>query len=130
MKLRGLLAIPAILGLCVFSSAQSDQKPQHLKVSSGVAEGLKIHSESPRYPREARAKGIQGDVILQATIDTKGNLTNIRVVSGEPILVKASLEAVRKWKYRPYVFNGEPVPVETTIKVQFHMYRSALGGSI
>lgn len=121
MKLRGLLAILAILGLCVLSSALSDQKPQHVRVSSGVAQGLKVHSESPEYPQEARKKGIEGDVILQATIDTKGNLIDIKVEQGDPILVAASLDAVKHWKYRPYILNGQPVLADTTIRIQFHL---------
>lgn len=121
MKLRGLLAITAILGLCAFLPAQSVQKPQRLKVSSSVAEGLIIHKESPRYPREAKEKGIQGDVILKATIDTKGNVAELTALQGDPILVEASLEAVKHWRYYPYLLNGEPVTVETTIKIQFHM---------
>jgi protein TonB len=122
MKLRGLLAISAILGLCVCVSAQSDQKPQQvIRISSGIAEGLKIHCPAPRYPREAREKGIHGDVVVQATIDTKGNLINLNALNGDPILVKASLEALKKWKYRPYVLNGEPVMVVTAIKITFHL---------
>jgi protein TonB len=121
MKLRGLLAIAPILGLWVCASAQTVQKPLRLKVSSGVAEGLIIHKEIPHYPQEARDKGIQGDVILQATIDTNGRPTNLVAVQGDPILVKASLDAVKHWKYRPYLLNGDPVMVETTIKIQFHM---------
>ena len=110
-----LLVVPAI--------AQTDPtvQPKRLRVSSGVANELKIHDAQPHYPREAREQGIQGDVILQATIDTKGNLANLKVLQGDPILVKAAVDAVKKWKYRPYVLQGEPVEVETTIKIQFHM---------
>ena len=71
--------------------------------------------------KEARERGIQGDVVLQATIDIKGDLINLKAVQGDPILAAASIDAVKKWKYRPYVLNGEPVEVETTIKIQFHM---------
>jgi protein TonB len=60
-------------------------------------------------------------VVLHATIDTKGHISSIRPVQGDPILVKASIDAVKQWRYRPYIFNGEPVEVETTIKVQFHL---------
>jgi periplasmic protein TonB len=58
---------------------------------------------------------------LQATIDTKGNLANLKVLQGDPILVKAAVDAVKKWKYRPYILKGEPVDVDTTIKIQFHL---------
>ncbi len=95
--------------------------PQRLKVSSGVAEGLKLHDVTPVYPYEARLSHIQGDVILQATIGKDGLIHNLRAVSGHPILIEAAKGAVEQWRYRPYVLKGSPVEVETTIKVVFHM---------
>jgi protein TonB len=95
--------------------------PQKLKVSSGVVEGLKLNAPSPTYPQMARIAHIQGDVVLQATISKNGTVENLHALSGHPILIQAALDAVRQWKYKPYVLNGEPVEVETTIKVQFHM---------
>lgn len=121
MKYRGLPAIAAVIGLSVLLSAQSDPKPTHLKVSSGIAEGLKIHADPPKYPREAKENRIQGDVIVRATIDTKGHISELELVSGAPVLADAALEAVKRWQYRPYVLNGQPVEVETTIKVEFRI---------
>ena len=123
MTIRQFLVLAGFLGLVASTQAQTDPaaKPKNLRVSSGVAEGLKTHDVTPKYPKEAREKGIQGDVILQATIDTKGNITNLKVVQGDPILAAASIEAVKQWKYRPYILNGKPVEVDTTIKIQFHM---------
>lgn len=123
MAIKQFLALAGFLSLLVCAQAQSDPAANSgkLRVSSGIAEGLKTHNVNPKYPREARKKGIQGDVILQATLDTKGNLTNVKVAQGDPILAKAAVEAVQQWRYRPYVLNGEPVEVETTIKIQFHM---------
>lgn len=95
--------------------------PQKLRVSSGVIEGLKLNAPTPTYPQMARIAHIQGDVILQATISKSGIVENLRGVSGHPILIQAALDAVRQWKYKPYILNGEPVEVETTIRVQFHM---------
>jgi periplasmic protein TonB len=95
--------------------------PQKLRVSSGVAEGLKIHDVTPTYPQMARIAHIQGDVLLQATISKSGVIENLHGVQGHPILIQAAMDAVKQWKYRPYILNGEPVEVETTIKVQFHM---------
>ena len=123
MAKRQFLILVGLLGLLVSAQAQTYTvaKPKKLRVSSGVAEGLKTHDVTPKYPREAREKGIQGDVLLQATIDTKGNITNLNAVQGDPILVEASIKAVKQWRYKPYVLNGEPVEVETTIKIQFHL---------
>jgi len=122
MKKPQLLAALACVCLAVFAAAQTEPAtPKRLRISSRVAEGLKIYNVDPTYPREARDKGIQGDVILQATIDTRGNIGNVYPVKGDPILVEASIEAVKQWKYKPYVWNGEPVEVETTILVKFHL---------
>ena len=104
------------------SKPQADQvKPKRLRISTKVGEDLKIHDENPIYPREARINHIQGDVLLGATIDTKGKIVNLIVMKGDPILVDAAVRAVKKWKYRPYVLNGEPVEVETTILIKFHL---------
>lgn len=92
-----------------------------VRVSSGVAEGLKVHDVSPVYPREARKNHVQGDVILRATIDRQGNIADLKLVSGEPILADAAVEAVKQWKYKPYILNGEPVEVETQVLIRFHM---------
>jgi periplasmic protein TonB len=122
MTHRQFVVALAYLGLAVLAAAQTaDTKKLKLRVSSGVAEGLKTHTVNPKYPREARDKGIQGEVILQATIDTKGNITNLNAVRGDPILADASIEAVKQWRYKPYILNGEPVEVETTIKIVFHL---------
>jgi protein TonB len=103
--------------------AQTDPpaKPMRLRISTRVAEGLKIHDVKAKYPLEARERHIEGDVLLQATIDTQGNMINLKVVQGDPILVGASLDAVKKWRYRPYIYEGKPVEVETSIRIQFHM---------
>lgn len=101
----------------------SARKPFTLRVSSGVAEGLKIHDVRPKYPHEALVKGIQGEVSLRATIDKKGDLVDLEVVGGDSILAEAAIKAIKKWKYRPYVFKGEPVEVETLIRVDFHLNR-------
>jgi protein TonB len=95
--------------------------PQKLRISTGVAEGLKVHDVTPTYPQMARIAHIQGDVLLQATISKAGVIENLRAVQGHPILIQAAMDAVKQWKYKPYILNGEAVEVETTIRVQFHM---------
>jgi protein TonB len=123
MRTTRFLALPALVVLAGLAVAQDNPSPtpKRLRVSSGVANSLKIHDAQPQYPQKAREQGIQGDVLLQATIGTKGKLTNLRIVQGDPILVQAAVDAVKKWRYRPYILNGEPVDVETTIKIQFHL---------
>jgi len=123
MPIKRFSALMACLCFTAMALAQTEQpaKTTRLRVSSGVAESLKIHDEQPIYPLEAKLKKIQGDVVLRATIDTKGNIIDLQPVQGASILVNASMDAVKNWKYRPYLLNGEPVEVETTIKIQFHM---------
>lgn len=120
MAITRFLTLPALVVLAALAVAQDNPPPKHLRVSSGVAETLIKHKVTPKYPREAREQGIQGDVLLQGTIDTNGNLVDLKVLRGDPILVKAAVDAVKKWRYRPYILNGEPVDVDTMIKIQFH----------
>ena len=90
-----------------------------IPVSTGVSEGLLIHQVKPPYPAIAIAGHIQGEVILQAVIGKDGTIQNLHVISGHPMLIKAAAEAVQQWRYRPYLLNGEPVEVETQIRVNF-----------
>jgi protein TonB len=84
-----------------------------------MMEGNLIHKVQPDYPPLARQARIQGPVVLQAVISRDGAIENLQVVSGHPMLVQAAVQAVRQWRYRPYVLNGEPVEVETQVTVNF-----------
>lgn len=90
-----------------------------VRVSSMVVDGLLIRKIVPVYPPIAKAAGIQGTVVLQAAISKIGTIENLRVVSGPAMLQQAALDAVANWRYRPYLLNGAPVEVETTINVVF-----------
>jgi protein TonB len=91
--------------------------PAH--ISSGVAQGLLLQKELPVYPPIARAARVEGTVVLAAVISKNGVIENLRVVSGNPMLQQAALAAVEQWRYRPYMLNGDPVAVETTVNVVF-----------
>jgi protein TonB len=93
--------------------------PQRVRVSSGVSSGLLIRKVSPTYPPLARQARIQGTVILQAQISKDGSIQNLQLISGHPMLAPAAIEAVKQWKYKPYLLNGEPVEVETQVQVNF-----------
>ncbi|HEY1263985.1 MAG TPA: TonB family protein [Terriglobales bacterium] len=95
--------------------------PQRVRVSQGVTQGLLVHQVRPTYPPLAKTARIQGSVLLQAEISKAGDIQNLRVISGHPMLIQAALEAVKQWKYRPYYLNGEPVEVETQITVNFSL---------
>ena len=93
--------------------------PQRVRVSAGVTSGLLIRKVPPTYPPLARQARIQGTVILQAQISKTGDIENLQLISGHPMLAPAAIEAVKQWKYKPYLLNGEPVEVETQVQVNF-----------
>jgi len=95
--------------------------PQSIKVSQGVSQGLLIKKVQPSYPAQALAMRMQGAVQLQATINKDGSVSNLKVLSGEAILSRAAMDAVRQWKYKPYFLNGEPVEIQTQIVVNFKL---------
>jgi protein TonB len=92
-----------------------------IRVSSMVAAGWLIHKVTPVYPPIPRASGMEGTVVLQATISRSGTIENLRVISGPAMFRNAAIDAVQQWQYRPYLLNGEPVEVETTINVIFKL---------
>jgi protein TonB len=94
---------------------------RNLAISSGVMAGNRLSGAEPRYPTIARAAGMQGTVVLRATISRSGAIENLHVVSGPPMLTVAAEEAVRTWRYRPYLLNGEPVEVETSVNIIFRL---------
>jgi periplasmic protein TonB len=93
--------------------------PQRVRVSSGVVSGLLLRKVNPTYPPLARQARIQGTVVLQAQISKTGDIENLQLISGHPMLAPAAIEAVKQWKYKPYLLNGEPVEVDTQVQVNF-----------
>ena len=88
---------------------------------SHMMEGNLIRRVQPTYPHLAQMGRIQGTVILRAIISRAGTIENLQVISGHPLLVGAAIDAVRQWRYRPYILNGEPVEVETQVTVNFSL---------
>jgi periplasmic protein TonB len=93
--------------------------PQRVRVSQGVTQGMVLHKVQPVYPPLARTARVQGSVVLAAIIGKDGTIQNLHVISGHPLLTQAALDAVRQWRYRPYILNGEPVEVDTQVTVNF-----------
>jgi TonB family protein len=93
--------------------------PQRIQVSSGVSSGLLVKKVQPQYPPDARDGHIQGTVVLHANINKEGNVANLELISGHPMLAPPAMDAVRQWKYKPYLLNGEAVEVDTQIQVSF-----------
>jgi len=90
-----------------------------VRISQGVSQGLLIKRVQPKYPQAALAVRAQGAVQIEATINKEGNVTNLKVLSGDPVLARAALEAVHQWRYKPYYLDGEPVEIQTQITVNF-----------
>jgi protein TonB len=95
------------------------EAPKRMSISAGVAGGLLVQKTSPTYPQIAKGAHVSGTVVIQATISKTGLIENLRVVSGPTMLRQSALDAVRTWRYRPYLLDGEPVEVETTVSVAF-----------
>jgi protein TonB len=90
-----------------------------MRVSQAVGVGLLVSKVQPIYPPTARQARIQGTVVMKAVINQAGDVESVELVSGHPLLVPAALDAVKQWKYRPYLLNGKPVSVETQVVVNF-----------
>jgi protein TonB len=97
--------------------------PSLVRLPSRFVEGFLIYKVVPQYPIIAKTVGQQGTVALQATISKSGTIQNLQVVSGPPMLQQAAIDAVKMWRYRPYLLNNEPVEVETTVNVIFRIDR-------
>jgi len=115
-----------VIGSILSSTAAAVPKfqpvvPQRVRISQGVTRGLLVHRVEPSYPPLARAARVQGDVVLTAVISPNGDIENLQLVSGHPMLVPAAITAVKQWRYKPYLLNGQPVEVETTITVIFSL---------
>jgi protein TonB len=94
---------------------------QTLNISQGVSQGLLIKKIAPSYPASSLRMRVEGTVQLLATVSKDGDITHIKVLSGEPQLTKAASDAVKQWKYKPYLLNGEPVEIQTQITINFRL---------
>jgi TonB family protein len=105
------------------SSAEIAPKPllETLNISQGVSHGLLIKKVQPTYPRNALAMRLEGSVELLATISKTGDITQVKVLSGDSQLTKAATDAVKQWKYKPYLLNGEPVEIQTQVTINFKL---------
>ena len=94
---------------------------QSVNVSQGVSRGLLFKKVQPVYPRNALSMRIEGSVELMATISKTGDITRVQVLSGDSKLSKAATDAVKQWKYKPYLLNGEPVEIQTQVTINFKL---------
>lgn len=92
-----------------------------LEISRGLTGGHLETRFDPVYPRMARSGGIEGDVVLQAVVDEQGAVEDVKVMSGHPVLGQAAAEAVRRWRYQPYLLNDQPVRMPVEIRIEFRL---------
>jgi protein TonB len=88
-------------------------------LSERTAEELLLEKVPPSYPAQALKAGLQGPVVLQAWIGKDGSIQDLKLVNGSFLLAQAAVDAVKQWRYRPYVRNGVAVEAETYVTVNF-----------
>ena len=94
---------------------------QSLNISQGVSRGLLYKRVQPIYPQNAISMRVEGSVELMATISKTGDITQVKVRKGDSQLTKSATDAVKQWKYKPYLLNGEPVEIQTQITINFKL---------
>jgi TonB family protein len=122
---RGTLPATPAAKLLPVSSQSSDTTDQpagaRVRVAAGVIAGALVAHPNPVYPAAAKAAGIQGTVVLHALIEKDGTISKVEPISGPAELIDGAVDAVQQWVYRPYLLNGNPVAVDTTIRVNFSL---------
>jgi TonB family protein len=113
--------ISATLFLAFACAASAHSIAQTARVSGGVIAGNRLTAVAPVYPPIAKAAHVGGTVVLHAIISKSGNVERLEAISGPDMLKGAALDAVRQWTYKPYLLNGEPTDVDTTITVNFNL---------
>jgi bla regulator protein blaR1 len=119
----GTVTCASALALRMNVSAEKNQKTadRTVKVDPGVIASNAIYQKNPEYPAEAKANHIEGAVVLRALISKEGTVENLQIVSGPKELFVSAIDAVKEWRYRPYVLNGELTEVETIITVNYNL---------
>jgi TonB family protein len=102
---------------------QNTPPPARIKVPANVQQTKAIHMVPPVYPPDAKAKGAEGTVILDAIIAANGTVKNLTVLSGDPAFASAAITAVQQWVYKTTLLNGRPVEVDTTITLTFTLHK-------
>jgi protein TonB len=113
--------IGGIIGSSSVAAVPKLEPPKRIRVSQGVTQGLLVHKVEPAYPKIALAARVAGVVQVHAIIGKDGIIKEAEVTDGSPLLAPAAIEAVKQWRYRPYLLNGEAVEVETNITVTFQI---------
>ena len=108
-------------GASAGTDSNAKKAPKQLTVSPDVMQQNILTKAVPVYPPVAKKAKIQGTVVLSAVISKNGNVANLQVLSGPDELQQSSIDAVRQWTYKPYLLNGDPVEVKTTVNVVYSL---------
>jgi len=118
----GSSPLPGITGPSAAALPMPAAQPESpAKIGGNVKEPKLVASVAPAYPLGARSSGVQGDVVIETTIDKTGNVVRTHVVSGPAMLRPSALEALKRWKYEPSRLNGEPVEVQMQVTIRFRL---------
>lgn len=101
--------------------AEAAPPPKVVRVGGLLVAPKMVHKVEPVYPELAMQARLQGLVILEAQVDTRGQVKTVRVLRGAPLLDDAAIEAVKQWRYQPLLLNGEPTEFILTVTVTFHL---------
>ena len=116
------LAVCFILLICAALSAQSQEAPHApIQLPPDSTPTLLLRKVAPLYPPLARQARIQGAVVLSIVVNKDGEVRDMRLVSGHPMLSPAAINAVKQWRYKPYMSGDEPVEVQTIVRVNFEL---------
>jgi hypothetical protein len=127
-QMTKIRVVVVLLASCAVAGAQdridtptqsNPPRPQMIRISAGVIRGLVEHAEQPKYPSEALKSRIQGDVIFKVVVDESGKIILSTPVEGEPLLIAAGVDALRDFRFRPYLLNGTPLKVESQVGFHF-----------
>jgi TonB family protein len=102
-------------------SSEPNSSTPKLTREGHVTAATLVYQVTPLYPEDAKKKHVQGTVLLNVTIEKDGSVENLVYESGPPMLMSSAIEAVKKWRYKPTILNGEPVAVNTTISVTYEL---------
>ncbi|HKE32129.1 MAG TPA: energy transducer TonB, partial [Candidatus Angelobacter sp.] len=112
----GLLLLPLLL-----LDSQAQDTDSFPRISSSVAEQNLVKKVEPPYPQMARMAHIEGKVVLSIVISPEGKVSSVRAISGHPILIQPTMDAVYKWEYKPFIVDGKPRWVTTVVNVPFSL---------
>src|SRR5262245_61333789 len=114
-------ALDGILGGAKAPAVPPPPSTGPVRVGGNVKEPKLVHIEQPQYPPAAKKAGVEGVVVIDATLTEEGRVDKVKVISGSPLLTDAAVQAVSRWKYEPTYLNGQAVPVVLTARITFSL---------